>query len=242
MRRFPLSDRDKYWLERDHPDLTYIDGDPGSVVGTLAFDMALTRSGYVINPPLPVTGDHIVDAYTIEIDLTSGRFTDLPIVRVVDERILAASESHGVELEDVHVYGGMACLGIRFEENDALPDGYNLRDFINQLVIPFFYGQSYFESSGKWPWDEYGHRELGILEWYLRKSEKLTEDGVVRLHREIVLAPEWQMLLGVVRNIGTVRRSTRCLCRLPNRFGQCHPDALAGLRRLKRNLILARQE
>ncbi|MCG2713199.1 MAG: SEC-C domain-containing protein, partial [Candidatus Omnitrophica bacterium] len=47
----------------------------------------------------------------------------------------------------------------------------DLTNFFNKLITPYFYGLSYFEQYGIWPWGAYSHGYLGILEFYFEEMQ-----------------------------------------------------------------------
>ena len=59
------------------------------------------------------------------------------------------------------------CLAVPFEERKLYDYEPTLLGFINNLVVPFLYGYSYFLKHGKHPFGEREHGDKGILNFYL---------------------------------------------------------------------------
>ena len=64
---------------------------------------------------------------------------------------------------DRHVYrNGVACLCVASETRIHWPRGSDITDFLNNLVVPYFVAQLYFETHGHWP--ATGHRSTDVRE------------------------------------------------------------------------------
>ncbi|MCK8123918.1 SEC-C domain-containing protein [Pseudoalteromonas sp. 2CM39R] len=64
---------------------------------------------------------------------------------------------------------GSFCLAIPIEERELFEIEPSLLGFINNLVVPFLYGYSYFLKYGEHPFDEREHGNKGILDFYLER-------------------------------------------------------------------------
>jgi len=177
-----VKDEDAKWLKEHYLGLKLHrkEGSIAEIVGVLSFSMTFLQEEklYVINPnPDYSDGVKIEDEYQIRIELKRSKFSNLPQVYETDYRLLRVAESRGIQKEDLHINptSGSACLCIKPEENIKLPNGFNLQVFFNELVIPFFYAQSYFEKNNSWPWGQYSHGVLGFIEWYLEQANSTRE-------------------------------------------------------------------
>src|ERR1700727_2238404 len=54
----------------------------------------------------------------------------------------------------------------------TLSGAFQIRAFLEQLVIPFLYGQVFYSSKNRWPWAEYAHGATGILEAYSKTRDQ----------------------------------------------------------------------
>ena len=229
MARFEITEDEKIWLQVNYPDL-YFDSEKPAIRGELFFKMYWSKKdGYVLNPDDSYEGKDgtiIQDAYEIEIDLLKQKF--LPPVREVGGRILRSKEKWNVvRLIDMHVYpDGTACPCMPIEAQTKLPNGFNLKDFFENLVIPFFYYQSFFEKYGREPWKGYSHGDLGILESYLCQKNPSTE--LINLFF-CCLSDELRKCL--IKNV-CFNGQEPCICQSKRKFSKCHRKALLGYKKL----------
>jgi hypothetical protein len=114
-----------------------------------------------------------------------------------------------------------ACLCSPLEEGEFLQPEFNFRLFLEQLVIPFLYGQAFYSSRGRWPWPEYAHGATGILESYSRVHDPATAPACLRLLKQ---NGSWLRIRSALEQKPYVKGHTR------------HPQALDGLLQLQRDL------
>ena len=77
----------------------------------------------------------------------------LPLLYV--ENVDASADRHFNQTDSA------ACLCSPLEANDFLNPQFDFRRYLDQLVIPFLYGQLFFDRHGYWPWHDYAHGGLG---------------------------------------------------------------------------------
>lgn len=162
-----ITEREMNWLESRFPNLQY-EADSQKIIGELDFCAVYDKeSGKVI------VGDSardferfICDVFEIEIRLGTLDTNGWPRIYEVGGRHRQIAKKRHVEIIDLHFYAddGMCCLGLKFQDNKSL----SIRDFLENLVIPFFYRLSYTEKFGIAAsrndlWGEYSHGEEG--EW-----------------------------------------------------------------------------
>src|SRR3989344_8684498 len=193
-----ITANDKKWLNAHYTNLKIYNGSSGNIeiAGTLNFSMAYQEgSPYVINPTSDyVAGVKIRDSYQIRIECKTSEFSDLPQIFETGSRIAKIAQNRNLKPEDLHVNpSGAVCLCIKPEETGNLPAGFNIADFFNNLVIPFFYAQSYFEQYNTWPWGQYGHGNLGFIEWYLQQKED-THQATSNFLERLKKYNNWQIL------------------------------------------------
>lgn len=129
---------------------------------------------------------------------------------------------------------GTACLCSPFVEKEFLEPSFAFRSYLEELVIPFLFGQLYYERENDWPWDQYSHGDLGILESYEPATSRVdVEECLSQLRRENLM---WTRVRRILRQRGAVSDSTPCVCKLRHRMAGCHPRALRGLRQLRQDL------
>lgn len=216
------------WLAANHPDLNYI-SEKKHIVGELAFRMYYNGkqpNKYVINPEEEynlLEGTVISDVY--EILITFHSKIKIPDVFEIGGRIEASAHKWNIEnLSDLHVFpDNKLCLCIPLEWNLKLPNGFNLPDFFANLLIPYFYYQSYFEHNGKEPWSGYGHGDLGLLESFHRRivANNLNSD-IVDIYVK-GLSPELQRK---IKNKYKIKGHHKCLCGSERKVRNCHQAVL----------------
>jgi len=216
---------------------------PLVLAGTLKFD-ALYDPGKdqcVINPGerAGFHGERIQDSYEIKIRFETSEYSDLPQVYETAGRIDRIAQERKKKRTDLHIQpSGAACLCLKMQENEYLPNGFNLPDYFCKLVIPFFYGQSYFEKHGKWPWGEYSHGELGYLEGYGEIGEDVTIESVldcIELLKKC--GRKWAFYESQLRKVGGLNvHRYLCFCGSGKKIRKCHLRAFRGLSKLKEDI------
>ena len=237
-----IKKEDIEWLKKYYPALKihYKDNKATEVIGDLYFSMVFLEEGkpYIINPDYGYSnGVKIKDKYQIRIELKGSEFSDLPQVYETNSRLKKVADSRNIKKEDLHINpSGAACLCIKPEEAASLPNGFNFQDFFNNLVIPFFYAQSYFEKNNTWPWGQYSHGIWGFIEWYLKQdnpTRKSTEDFLEQLQK---YNNEWQLLKNLLTPKREVKGHQQCICGKDEKFRNCHKDILHGIWKLKQDI------
>lgn len=237
-----IKDEDTKWLKGHYPTLkiSYKDNGIAEIIGIFSFSMAFLQEGkpYVINPvPDYTDGIKLKDKYQIRIELKGSEFSDLPQIYETDSRLEKVAESRNLRKEDLHINpSGAACLCIKPEEVESLPNGFSLQDFFNNLVTPFFYAQSYFEKNNTWPWGQYSHGVWGFIEWYLKQdnpTKQTTEDCLECLRK---YNNEWQLLKGCLASKYKVKGHHLCICGKNEKFRNCHNNVLHGIWKLKQHI------
>jgi len=128
---------------------------------------------------------------------------------------------------------GTACLCSPLIEGEFL-EPFAFRTFFEQLIVPFLYGQLYYELHHQWPWSDYSHANLGILESY--------QPAISRADVTLCLAVlkrdsgSWYRVRAALTQHGTISDSVPCICRLRHRMARCHPRALRGLQQLRSDI------
>ena len=114
-------------------------------------------------------GYKIKDNYKLEIDFNNQQ--PLPLVKEINGKIEKISKDKNLNLTNLHInYGdidGGLCLCSRFKAfeytdklKNSLSPGIN---FIQELVIPFLYGISYFEKHNEFPFGAIEHGAKGLI-------------------------------------------------------------------------------
>ena len=235
-----ISSNDKKWLNAFYPALK-IHNENANVVkvaGVLNFSMAFQEGKpYVINPALDYReGIKIQDNYQIRIECKTSEFSDLPQVYETGSRIIKIAQSRNLKPEDLHINpSGSVCLCISLEEAESLPTGFNIPDFFNNLLVPFFYAQSYFEKYNVWPWGQHSHGNLGLFEWYSQKGGT-TRQSVEQFLNKLKRYKDWQMIQQLLLPSHEVKGHHKCICGKDDKIRKCHSEILFGIWRLKKDI------
>ena len=151
--------------------------------------------------------------FEIEICLKIFDMNGWPKVYEVSERYRQIAKKWNIKIIDLHVSSddGMCCLGIKRGNNRS----FSIRDFLPELVIPFFYRLSYTEKFGIAAsrndlWGEYSHGEEGLREY---RSEILN------------FAEQ------------NPRRNDLCPCGSGKKYKKCHLDAVEYLKRIQKEAM-----
>jgi len=191
-----------------------------------------TANAFVLNPATDDAHNVIRDTYEIRIDFPSDFPSSFPSVREVGGRIDKIMKEKGITDErDLHVSpdNGIICLCVEPEKYLLFQNGVSVVDYLNRLVVPYFYGLSYFQKRGKWPWGFYSHRDLSVLESYLRNRNP-ADTKLVRIYFECLKEVKVKELFSTK---GAIQRQCVCPCGKPAKFRNCHRDAFLGARLLK---------
>ena len=108
---------------------------------------------------------------------------------------------------------------------DVFAAGYSLESHVNELLIPYFYAQTYFSRYGKWPWGELSHGFVGLLQWLGREPDPTSQD-IQDVYYWILTNYQSD----VAKVTGVITEHPRCaLCGLPIRTRLHHPSAWKGI-------------
>ena len=206
-----ITEHEINWLESRFPNLQY-EADTQKIVGELDFCAAYDNELEKL-----VIGDNardlkyfLRDVFEIEICLSFLDRNGWPKVYEVGGRRHQIAQKWHVKLVDLHFYSDddACCLGLKFKDSRSL----SIRDFLEKLVIPFFYRLSYTERIGIAAsrndlWGEYSHGEEGPREY------------VTEISNFAKLNPG---------------RNDLCPCRSGKKYKNCHMDDVEALKRMEK--------
>lgn len=225
---FLIEDEDLEWLQENFPELTYVRSRPSTISGMLAFGMeyypAMKSFDVLQFSETAKSKDNLIyDSYKIEIELQKSMGTIWPKVFETGNRI--------PRMADYHCYpDGLLCLTTPFEEAIYSKDGFNLKEFLTNIVVPSLYEQSYYQKYGEWPWGEYSHGVNGLLESFGNNYKELSFyqklDALYKISQE--------KLLDIYLNRNDNPYSLLCPCGSCKKFQACHIKAFKGYLMLKR--------
>lgn len=219
-----LSESDNKWLRENYPELKQTKKNGIWVLsGKLSFDLVYL-------------GERICDTYDVRIEFRSSSSSHLPKVFETEMRIEKMAEEKEISLKDLHINSdGSACLCLRWEEQEYFPNGFSIKCYMEDLVEPFFYAQSYYKDFDRWPIEAYSHGVKGWLEWYSEKdtiAQKDVTDFVERLRSRV----EWNQLRALLIKEGEIHGTDRCFCGSSKMYIACHMNVFLGITRLKQHI------
>jgi len=222
------------WLEETYPGFEYNSQD-GRIRCVIPFRMYYYEKEpdiYVINPDETYKqrpGCLIEDIYEVDIFLDNELL--IPRVKERGGRILRSKEKWGLRnLIDMHVFlDHTLCLCPFAEQKIRLPNGFNFHDFFENLLIPYFYYQSFFEQYGYEPWKGASHGDLGILESY-SKTAKNRNISLEILY--LYLANLSPAIRNNILKKVPIMGHHLCKCGSGRIFRKCHQEALTGYKKM----------
>jgi hypothetical protein len=127
-----------------------------------------------------------------------------------------------------------ACLCSPLEENEFLEPELQFRAFLEELVIPFLYGQIFYSLEKHWPWPEYAHGATGLLEAYSTLVDPAKGSECLRRLAQDKAA--WPRIKVALQQKPYVKGHTSCFCPKMDQIRRCHPGALRGALRLQQDV------
>ena len=167
---------DLKWLESACPGLSY-KAAYNQIRGHLRFAASYDKSvdrlmieGSDLDFDVRTHQNFVNDVFEISIDLDAAPSETSPWPSVIEigGRKESIAKQLGVDAIDLHMFSndGSCCLSISFASANDL----TVREFIEELVVPFFYRLSYVERHGvvktrRELWGEYSHGKRGLAEY-----------------------------------------------------------------------------
>ena len=235
-----LSDTEQKIIKKLYPGLSLIKKDGKYfLTGELEFRASYDKDKDILSiiPGSIQTEDDfsIKDKYKIEVELPTDFPRAFPLVRETNGRIQKIATKYNIkDIRDLHVNkdkNNAVCLCPKPAERLKYPDKVDIVHFLNNLVVPFFFGLSHYDLYGKWPWNEYGHGYLGILEFY-SENKDLKDMSIAKLCYECLSDTEKELITMERR----IKGHYFCVCGSKEIFKRCHKKALEGIWALKEML------
>jgi len=217
------------WLESNHPTLK-VNTDHTEVSGdfnfTATYDSETDKFTWLTSPGQTAPGVVLSGTYKIAIK------------KIEDEKLLPSLK---VEIDkeklitDRHFYpSGGACLCGPAEVYEFIKQGYSFPRYFETLVVPFLYGQTYYDLYSKWPWGEYTHGAAGVFESYSR-SEKTKEHAEACL-RQLQKNGDWPRIKRVLSGEERITETSNCFCTKPKQIRRCHGYTWSAMLKLKKDI------
>lgn len=221
------------FLITHYPELVFVS--KNRIEGKIRISALYDRSTekIVIDPPTQKINNpfYIEDIYTIKIDLPSDPQSQAPVVFETGGRIVAAGKARNITNPlDMHLYSnnGGACLCPQPLLFEYIISGKisNLQIFLDELVTPYFYQQSFFERFGDWPVKNYSHGYQAIFEYYFRETKKIggTTNHLIDLCLASLrsLTSTFPCLELLIENKKEIKPTSKCFCGSGKKYKKCH--------------------
>lgn len=226
-----LTDQDRQWLAEAWPGLTVTDN---SISGALEFTATYndqTNQFLILENGVPDTVGGLGLTGRFEIRIEERKDTAVSALPAVFVGAVDAVPDRHFNQADKS-----ACLCSPFEEQDLLVPTLDFPRFFQQLVIPFLYGQVFYSAEGRWPWFEYGHGAIGLLESYSKIGDaSKAEECVLKLARD---KAAWPRIRTALKSKKAIKGATSCFCPVADQIRRCHPLAWLGVRQLRHDLSI----
>ncbi len=181
-------------------------------------------------------GKNIDDSFRIKISADNPTSAIIPAISETGGRTQAIAAANGIkDLRDLHYNPdyGTACVCVMQEEKRKFPPGSRLIVFIEELVVPYFYSLSHYEAHRHWPWGEYSHGGLGLLEFH---GEDKKDPSAADVFAIIHAFGRERLRSDYLRQLRKPSGKRDCLCGSGKAFFKCHKRALRGVWRLSADI------
>jgi len=185
-----------------------------------------------VNLEAEYKGRRITDRFLVRITASNPHSSRTPALFEIGGRTKAIASKYGIgDLRILHCnFDGTACVCVKQVEKEKFPPGATLLTYLEKLAIPYLYGLSCYDQDGSWPWGDYTHGPLGLLEYYAENRQEQLEADVVEVIEAMKRDPmHWGMYRKQLRS-PSAKRS--CPCGSNVAFGKCHTLAWRGTQHL----------
>ena len=170
--RLNVGQADLEWLTANFPNLGY-DPEAGVIEGELdvraAYDSEQGKLHIGSDNTTTSMDSYLHDAFSIGIELDTLDHSGWPTVYEVGGRHAQIADRENIDTIDLHFYpDGACCLGLQLLADRRT----TLKEFMDELVAPFFYRLAYadihgLEAARQYLWAEYPHGDQGLREYLL---------------------------------------------------------------------------
>ena len=150
----------------------------------------------------------------------------LPLLYLKKTRFIQTAERHFNNNKNSI---NSACVCSPYESREFIKNGFIFQKYLEEYVVPFCYGQLYYNKKKKWPWSELAHYESGILEDYLRYNNYTIKDCLSDLRM--------QSSDDLFQKEPEEAEKMKCFCKSNLEMKSCHPEAYLGFIKLKKDLV-----
>ena len=196
---------------------------PGAVEGTLEMNAVYDDQT-------------LTDTFHVRITATNPNSDRVPALYEIGGRTEAIAEKYGfTDLRTLHRnMDGTACVCVKQVEKRKYPPGSDLFVFVEELAVPYLYGLVHYELHRVWPWGDYSHGGIGVLEFYAEDATPQTTADIVEILPSIRKELNWKEYHKQLR-MPSAERS--CLCGSRKSLKKCHGKAWQGLVLLRSEIL-----
>jgi len=227
-----LRSEDEHWLRDKYPRLIPGgNGVAGNIAFTATYNNHADRFQILSDGTTDLTGGLALSGdFSLRIQERSHKtFSALPAVYI--EGLEPSRERH-IGRQDRNE-DKSACLCSPFVEHEFLQPEFQFRPFLEQLVIPFLYGQVFYSLRQQWPWPEYAHGAVGLLEAYSKIAGPAKAEYCPGLLRQ---DNAWGRIEAAFRQKLFIKGHTPCFCPKMDHIRRCHSSAWQGIQKLQRDI------
>jgi len=177
-------------------------------------------------------GQRLTGDFQIRITAVNPLSDRIPALYETGGRTEAIAKKWGItDPRTLHRNGknGPACVCVTQFEKRKFPPGSNLLVFVEELVVPYLFGLVFYEANKRWPWGDYSHGSMGLLEFYADDMTPQTAEDVEEIMPTVRREDNWEEYRKQFRK---PRANRPCLCGSKKPFLQCHDRGWKGLLRL----------
>ncbi len=249
-KKINLNDDEIEWLSKNYPELNLVKGEDFDVIkGNFIFKASFNTESkkIIINPTGNFFNEYLIeDQYEIEIPMYFKEKSTFPPIKEIGNRMINFSLFNKINPADLHINKDTSlCLCSPILEEYYLPNEFNLRNFINNLLIPFFYSNSYFEKTRKRLWKDYYHGFLGIIQSYKNIQRPITSAKILEVIDSIKFFCAKDAEITNINKFNSIKEQLKkkkvkgkqsCYCGSNKTLLNCHPEALEGLQLLNMDI------
>lgn len=233
------------WLNSNQPGLV-IDHDNGSqttLKGCFSFSAVYDESSnvYIINPA-PGSYKHpiISDKYNIEIFAFKDQNSP-PLVKNTDGRLLELAKKQNKDSRDLHVYSDIQRINYLCVlgplDQELIKGNISLSSFIDRVLVPFFYDNSYYEKFGIRPREDYSHEMWGVIENYYDLTDPSQEIDSLCLAKLQKHPRDWEKIKHYISGKKVLKGHHMCMVCGNGKIRECHIKVFRGINCLSERIL-----
>lgn len=223
------------WMKLNHPSLK-VDSSRRELKGEIRFTCSYNPSTDEFEIlKFQATSDSIggiILTGTFQVLVVFQKYIEfLPALYIVEPKISFSSDK---QRADRHFRKELsACLCGAEQEAEYCKTGISLSLYIERLIIPFLYGQIFYDTNEYWAWKEHAHGATGIFESiYLSPNSPDIKVCVSYL----IADPSWNRIKKLLRQSEKIKGHIPCFCEKGDQIRRCHPEAWKGLIKLQEDI------